>query len=164
MISSSSSLSSSSSSSLSSSSSIGSSSSRKSSDSISSSSYHITSSRNRHYHDHRHNTMIYHMMTDLVLQSLQHRNVMCQILTFLHFQYSFTSQYSINFNSLAPGRCDCDLQSAISKHMLPIKFINAAEPLWWLVNISSDNGLVSSNNQSFSEPTLAQIFLAILCR
>ena len=34
---------------------------------------------------------------------------------------------------------------------------------WWLVNISSGNGLVPSSNKPLPEPMLTQIFVAIWC-
>ena len=41
--------------------------------------------------------------------------------------------------------------------------VNATRPYWWLVNISSGNGLVSPGNKPLPEPMLIQIYVAIWC-
>ena len=39
--------------------------------------------------------------------------------------------------------------------------MNATKPHWWLVNIGSGNGLMSSGNKPLPEPTLTQICVVI---
>ena len=71
----------------------------------------------------------------------------------------------LGFNSLAPGRCECNIKLAIFKLKSRIDFLSifceiALRRMHWF-NIGSGNGLLPSGNKPLTEPVLTQIYGAI---
>ena len=77
---------------------------------------------------------------------------------------------SVAFNSLAPGKFECNFRYVIFKQILVIDGwgvlwicpnMNVTGLHWWSVNIGSGNGLVPSGNKPLPEPTLSKIPVAV---
>ena len=72
---------------------------------------------------------------------------------------------SPEFNSLAPGRFECNFQMDFS-HWWFMHFLwnwpnmNVTGLHWWSLNIGSGNGLVPSGNKPLPEPILTHIYVA----
>ena len=96
-----------------------------------------------------------------------------------YFTHLKPSSVKIRINSLAPGRCCCNLKFVIfklisridiSKISFEIALRSAASGERQMTslmisqyNIGSGNGLVPSGNKPLSEPMLTQIYAAIWC-